>query len=134
MANAIYRLLMFAGSFVCHQGPDRSPHLWGFQAPLCWRCSGIFLGTGLLFVWLVLRKRPLPLSWCLPLASLMPLDVLTVVMGWRQGRNDLRFATGFLWGVFGSAAILCLLARLYSNTKLRRFKWDCFGRPLRKQC
>lgn len=32
------------GSFVCHQLPERSYHLWGAQLPVCARCLGIYLG------------------------------------------------------------------------------------------
>jgi uncharacterized membrane protein len=33
------------GSFVCHQIPERSFHLAGFQLPVCARCLGIYLGA-----------------------------------------------------------------------------------------
>ena len=33
------------GSFVCHQVPERSFYLAGFQLPVCARCLGIYLGA-----------------------------------------------------------------------------------------
>jgi uncharacterized membrane protein len=33
------------GSFVCHQIPERSFHLAGFQLPVCARCLGIYVGA-----------------------------------------------------------------------------------------
>ena len=33
------------GSLVCHQIPERSFHLAGFQLPVCARCLGIYLGA-----------------------------------------------------------------------------------------
>jgi uncharacterized membrane protein len=32
------------GSFVCHQLPERSFHLWSAQLPVCARCTGIYVG------------------------------------------------------------------------------------------
>jgi uncharacterized membrane protein len=33
------------GSFICHQIPERSFHLVGFQLPVCARCLGIYIGV-----------------------------------------------------------------------------------------
>jgi len=33
------------GSFICHQIPERSFHLAGFQLPVCARCLGIYAGA-----------------------------------------------------------------------------------------
>lgn len=35
---------IFRKIFHCHQLPERSFHIKGFQFPLCARCTGIFLG------------------------------------------------------------------------------------------
>jgi uncharacterized membrane protein len=42
------------GSFVCHQIPERSFHLAGFQLPVCARCLGIYSGAvaGAAIVWM----------------------------------------------------------------------------------
>src|SRR5207253_8893268 len=77
---ALYRALMYAGSWFCHQLPERSPHLLGVQLPLCWRCTGIFLGALALFCWLLAKKRVPPLLPCLLLSLLVPLDVLHAVL------------------------------------------------------
>ncbi len=34
-----------AGSFICHQLPARSFHLWSAQWPVCARCTGIYFGA-----------------------------------------------------------------------------------------
>jgi uncharacterized membrane protein len=34
-----------AGSFICHQLPERSFHTWSAQWPVCARCTGIYLGA-----------------------------------------------------------------------------------------
>jgi uncharacterized membrane protein len=40
LAAALYA----AGSLICHQLPDRSFHLRGFQLPVCARCLGLYAG------------------------------------------------------------------------------------------
>jgi uncharacterized membrane protein len=53
-AFAIYAI----GSWVCHQRPDRSFHLWAMQMPVCARCTGIYLGGALAAAaaWIALRR------------------------------------------------------------------------------
>jgi len=36
-------LVYQAGSFICHQLPDRSFHLAGVQMPVCARCTGLYV-------------------------------------------------------------------------------------------
>ena len=111
MLFGIYRLLMFAGHLVCHQLPERSPHLFGLQFPLCWRCTGIMIGTVIFLAWLFYAKRLIGFWLSLALASLMPLDVFTAMVGLRPGMNSLRLVTGILWGIFGTSLILFFVAR-----------------------
>ena len=112
VAQTFYRALMWAGSWWCHQLPARSPQLWGsVQAPLCWRCSGILLGTLVLFVWLLVRKRLAPLRLSLALAVLLPLDVFHAVITGGQGDNTRRLLTGILWGIFGTTLFLHFIKR-----------------------
>ena len=102
----LYRAAMSLGSWWCHQLPARSPHLWGLQMPLCWRCSGILFGTLALLVWLFTKKRLPALALSVPFALLMPLDVLHAVLTGGDGDNARRFVTGALWGLFGTGAAL----------------------------
>jgi uncharacterized membrane protein len=41
-------------SFICHQIPERSFHLAGFQLPVCARCLGIYVGVpvGSFYAWM----------------------------------------------------------------------------------
>ena len=43
----ITALVYLAGSFVCHQIPERSFHLSGVQFPVCARCTGLYLGAAI---------------------------------------------------------------------------------------
>jgi uncharacterized membrane protein len=47
-----------AGSFICHQRPERSFHAAGAQYPVCARCTGLYVAAplGLLAV-MVMRQR-----------------------------------------------------------------------------
>lgn len=108
----LYRALMWVGSFWCHQLPARSPHLLGVQLPLCWRCSGIFVGSLALFFWLLATKRVPPLIPCLLVSLLLPLDVFYNVVTHGDGDNARRFVTGLLWGFCAISAALQLLGLL----------------------
>jgi len=105
----LYRALMYAGSWFCQQLPARSPHLFGVQLPLCWRCTGIFLGALALFCWLLMKKRVPPLLPCLLLSLLVPADVLHAVLTHGDGNNVRRLVTGLLWGFCATSVTLQLL-------------------------
>ena len=103
---------MWAGSLWCHQMAERSPHLFGAQLPLCWRCTGIALGSLALLAWLVARRRLPPAALSLLLALPLPLDVLHALSTGGGGNNGRRLLTGLLWGFFATAAALRLLKTL----------------------
>jgi len=55
-------VLYAVGSFVCHQIPERSFHLAGFQLPVCARCLGLYAGVSIGAagrLWLSARTGPL---------------------------------------------------------------------------
>ena len=109
--TALYDVLMAASGLFCHQLPDRSPHLFGVQLPLCWRCSGIALGAWTLLIYILRAHARPPLSVSFVLASLLPLDVAGAVLGFWPGSNAVRFVTGLLWGFFGASALLGVVVR-----------------------
>jgi predicted membrane protein DUF2085 len=45
LASPVAAVLYAAGSLICHQLPERSFHLQGFQLPVCARCLGIYGGA-----------------------------------------------------------------------------------------
>ena len=102
---------MWAGSWWCHQLPARSPHVWGVQMPLCWRCTGILFGAIALFGWLLWKKRVPPLGKSVAFALLLPLDVLHAVVTGGEGNNARRLLTGALWGIFGTSLFLRFVRR-----------------------
>jgi uncharacterized membrane protein len=117
LAANFYRAVMWAGHLVCHQMPARSPHLFGVQLPLCWRCTGVALGSLAFLLWLF-TKRGLPALWlCVALSLLMPLDVLQAVVTQGNGDNARRLATGTLFGFCATALALHFFTRLASRNR-----------------
>jgi len=113
----VNRFIWWAFSFLRHQIPERSPHIFGVQFPLCWRCSGIAVGAAVLIMYLLKVRRMPGLGLSLALALLLPLDVFTAMAGYWTGDNRVRFITGGLWGFFGIAAVLGLFVLLNRRTK-----------------
>ena len=111
-AENFYRAVMWAGHLVCHQMPARSPHFHGVQLPLCWRCTGIFVGSLAFLAWLFTKRRLPALRLCLLLSALMPLDVLYNVLTHADGSNARRLVTGLLFGFFAASLSLHLFTRL----------------------
>lgn len=109
---SLYRALMYLGGWWCHQLPARSPHLFGVQMPLCWRCTGILFGALALLCWLVRTKRLPPLLACALLALLLPLDVLYNALTHSDGDNARRLLTGLLWGFCATSVALQVIKTL----------------------
>ena len=85
--------------FGCHQIQERSFTLFGYQFPLCARCTGILIGELMsLFTPLV---GELPKSKFVAISSIMPmaLDGITQYIGLQESTNKRRFFSGFLAGV-----------------------------------
>jgi uncharacterized membrane protein len=115
-AAAIYA----AGSFICHQRPERSFHRDDAQLPVCARCTGLYAG-GLIGVclWAMvagLGDRPAPrahrlLAHARPRWGLLALAVPTAItvatawLGWWDPANILRAALAVPLGA-GAGAIV----------------------------
>jgi len=99
-------LFEFAGSAVCHGLAERSLSAGGVPLPLCARCTGLYLGFFVTFIYLGVKKR---LSGNKPpgliflsaavfgICALM-IDGITSYAGVRDSNNLLRLITGVLCG------------------------------------
>jgi uncharacterized membrane protein len=110
---ALSGLTYAAGSFICHQLPERSFHLTGFQLPVCARCLGIYAGgaAGVAFALATARRataRALDASarfsqttaWALALGGAAPtaLTVILETIGLWYPSNTARAVAGAMLG------------------------------------
>ncbi len=102
----LHQLFTFIGGAVCHQLPERSIMVGGKLLPLCARCTGIYTGIFLSFVWIWFsdRKRgnqipPMPVVVLLAL-SLAPfmIDGGASYLGLWKTNNLIRILTGISAG------------------------------------
>ena len=103
---AIYAL----GSFICHQRPDRSFELAGFQLPVCGRCLGIYGGAAvgaLVAPRLGRIRRPRAAL----IVSVVPalLSLLVEWSGLGHPTNGGRAVTGVIAGGVIAAVVLATL-------------------------
>lgn len=128
---AIAAIIYKCFSFVCHQIPERSFHLYGSKFAVCSRCTGIYAGLALAtlayplarslkrtepprLVWLFLAAAPLAVDWSLGYFSI-----------W-QNNHVSRFATGFLLGVvvvfYILPGLIELSSRIFGRKEISRQK------------
>lgn len=115
--KAAMQLGAYAG---CHQLPERSFFLKGYQFPVCARCCGVLVGELLaLVVPTKHKKKRLILSFVLLLV--MFVDWFVQFLGIKESTNKRRFATG-LGGGFGSWSIHIMLLKKIFAPKTEHIK------------
>jgi len=98
LAGLIYRVF----SLVCHQMPERTFFLLGYQMAYCQRDLAIYggvLALGLLYGLVRRHVSPLPLRWAALLALPMAIDGFTQLFGLRESTWELRVVTGSLFAL-----------------------------------
>ena len=88
-------------NYICHRKPERSFHIKGYQFPVCARCTGLYLGIILFFIFYFILSVGhdlflLFLSVVLVIPCLV--DGLTQRYGNRLSNNTLRLFTGLIAG------------------------------------
>jgi uncharacterized membrane protein len=111
------------GSLVCHQIPERSFHLAGFQLPVCARCLGIYFGAvaGAVLVWLRVGAGQPPAllpsvtARRLAVGAAMPtlVTVLLESAGMWHPSNITRATAGFPFGGMLALVVVSALATLH---------------------
>ena len=125
-------LIYAAGSVICHQIPERSFHLAGFQIPVCARCLGIYLGAAVgasahvlgafatdALRWRILTPRGARRTF---IVSAVP-TLLTVGLEWGnvwRGTNIVRALAGVALGIGGALVVMSAVATLHYSACLRR--------------
>lgn len=121
------------GSFVCHQLPERSFHLAGFQIPVCARCLGIYAGFAVA-AWTFVAASLSPTSvahrnmttrvarWVFVVSALP--TAITLVLEWSgiwRGSNIVRAIAGSALGIGIAFVVMSVVATLhYSGCEPRR--------------
>lgn len=88
-------------NYICHRKPERSFHIKGYQFPVCARCTGLYLGIILFFIfYFILGVEHNLFLLFLSVVLVIPclVDGLTQRYGNRLSNNSLRFVTGLLAG------------------------------------
>ncbi len=103
-----------AFSGLCHQIPERSPHLGGAPWAVCHRCAGIYAGlTAGAALYPLLRRWPLAARPLLLAAlGLAAADWLLGAAGLWANTPASRVLTGFLFGAVAGALVVQSLVRL----------------------
>ena len=111
------------GSFICHQIPERSFYLAGFQLPVCARCLGIYAGVAVASVYAGLRAaagQPVPARapwvarWSALLAAGPTLVTVALEMaGAWYPSNVTRALAGVPLGVLAGLVVVGALATLH---------------------
>ena len=112
--------------YVCHQIPERSFHLFGYQFAVCSRCFGVYAGLmlGILTYRLwrpVDSVEPLPRFWLF--LSMVPIgiDWSLGVFGIWKNTHFTRFVTGLILGIACAVFIVPALVEIVRNLSRRRF-------------
>lgn len=82
----------------CHQMPERSFFISGYQFPVCARCTGVIIGE-IVAIILILLKLKITISVSIGLLSIMGIDWFIQYIKILQSSNFRRLITGFLGGI-----------------------------------
>lgn len=86
----------------CHQMPERSFFLKGYQFPVCARCTGVIISA--IIATVVFVKKKLPIGLCIALSSIMLFDWGLQYLQIKESTNTRRFITGLIGG-FGYSTL-----------------------------
>ena len=114
-------------SYICHQIPERSLHLAGFQLAVCSRCFGVYFGLVAGFavypLWRTIDEiEPLPRIWLF--LSMIPIGVdwsLTIFGIWENTHLS-RFVTGTILGFACATYIVPAIVEITRNFSIRRLR------------
>ena len=103
-------------SFLCHQNAARSFDIDGLLLPLCQRCTGVYVGMGISFIWLIAnryyKKSLLPRSIIyvnIVSVAIMPIfgfHLLDPGPGWRLW-SGLIFGNAVAFLILPGSSLIC---------------------------
>jgi uncharacterized membrane protein len=125
-------MLWQIGYALCHQLPERSLFIGGYQLPVCARDTGTMLGFGVILIFYVLAKRwkraKLPDVTMLVVAgigfALFAFDGLSSYIGFRETSNTIRLISGLGFGLSLGIMLLTVFSYIAKGDITRHtFAW-----------
>jgi uncharacterized membrane protein len=123
LATQIYNFF----SYICHQKPERSFYVLGYQIAVCSRCFGVYFGlvAGIATypLWRKVEEvEPLPRFWLF--LSLIPIgiDWALGVFGLWENTFASRFLTGLILGFACAVFVMPALVEIVRNLTGRRLE------------
>lgn len=90
--------LMKAGERLgCHQMPERSFFVKGYQFPVCARCTGVVISAILAII--IFIKRKIPIWACFAMSGVMLADWGLQYLEIKESTNRRRLITGLVGGL-----------------------------------
>lgn len=104
---------IFSKYWGCHQLPERSFFINGYQFPVCARCTGIIIGEVSSIFCYVLHLHFLPVIYLVALLIPLVIDGLVQYKTSYQSNNVKRVITGILFGYSFFQFILIAIERTF---------------------
>lgn len=99
----------------CHQMPERSFFIRGYQFPVCARCTGVIISSIIAFILFLYKK--LPIKVCMAMSGVMLCDWLIQYFEIQESNNKRRLITGLIGGFGYSTLHLYLYKFLFDKIR-----------------
>lgn len=100
----------------CHQMPERSFFIKGYQMPVCARCVGVFISSAIAIF--VFFKKRISIITSILMSFIMLIDWLLQFFKIKQSNNVRRLITGLLGGFGWTILNLKFLKWLLNKSKI----------------
>lgn len=118
--NKVHKYLFRIGTATgCHQDPNKSFFIKGYQVPLCARCCGIW--AGYTFGLISVKFINMPIILCILMLIIMFYDWYIQNLTIRDSTNLRRFVTGVCYGVAIIQLLYKFLCSLSGKIDIARF-------------
>lgn len=91
------RLMKYGKKLGCHQLPERSFFVHGYQFPVCARCTGVIISSVLAIPIFFIYK--IPIDYCIILGLIMFFDWFIQYIKFLKSNNYRRLLTGIFGGI-----------------------------------
>ena len=110
MKRNVYLELIKIGEYSgCHQMPDRSFNIKGYQFPVCARCTGVLIGNIASYAMFFIYAPPF--QFCLMGCAVMYADWLIQHLDIRESTNIRRLITGTIGG-YALTTLYCIAIKV----------------------